>query len=198
MEGHTPEHRPTHAINEKLAEVIATALGSPSMECAAIDEVVDAVEQAVEQALDSLPPQEQARIRRHYEGDRHGSHLVCGLLAAVVEAVAPLADADQRIAEAVVEAALPERAGLLGKLTAELMKRIVARVVQAVGHTTLAKLKALVTLLRACAIAICPAPGSHEAVRENCLKPLAAEQAGDTVRSELEKDPGEEPDDQIT
>jgi hypothetical protein len=192
-----PERRSAHPINKKLAEAIAAALDSPSMESAAVDEIIDAVERAVEQAVDSLPPQERAQIRRHYEGDHHGSHLVCGLLAAVVEALAPLAEADKLIAEAVVDAAIPERAGFLGNLTAELMKQIVSQVVQAVAHTALAKVKALVKLLRGCAVAICPTPEGHEAVRENCLKPLAAEEAGDAVRSELDKDMGEWPSGQI-
>jgi hypothetical protein len=161
------------------------------MESAAVDEVVDAVEEAVKQAVDSLSPQGQARIRRHYEGDSLGGHLVCGLLAAVVEALAPLADADKLISEAVVNAAMPDRSGFLGNLTAELMKRIISRVVQAVAHTALVKVKALVKLLRGCAVAICPTPEGHEAVRENCLKPLAAEVTGDAVRSELDKDMGE-------
>lgn len=167
------------------------------MEIAAVDEVVDAVEEAVKQAVGSLSPQGQAQIRRHYGDGGLDGHLVCGLLAMVVEALAPLADADKLISEAVVDAAIPDRSGFLGDLTAELMKRIVSRVVQAVAHTALAKVKALVKLLRACAVAICPTPEGHEAVRENCLKPLAAEVTGDAVRSELDKGLGEGLRDQI-
>ena len=172
----TPEPTNTTTV---LAESL---LSQGNIEVGISKSVVDAVERAVQDAVADSPPGVRSSLQHGAAG-----HFTCDLLAGAVEALAPLAEVDQTIAESVVDAALPGRVGLADEVAAKLLQKVIARTIGAIGATLLADAKAVVTLLRVSAVVTCPAVPDHKEVRVHCLAPLMGEQAGAAARAALER-----------
>jgi hypothetical protein len=168
------DRAPAHAelwVNDRVAEYIARIVDlDGDVDAAMVSEVADVVQEAVEAAVATLPRRQRKALHREA-----GSHLVCTLLAGAVQVLAPFADADQLIAQAVARAVAPHATSLPEALSARLLQDMVARIVDLAGHTTLAKAKGVVRLMRIAAFALCPAPDHHKAVRGHCLAPLGGE-----------------------
>jgi hypothetical protein len=134
-------------------------------------EVADAAQRVVEAAVADLPRGQQRAVREHAEG-----HLICGLLAVVVQVLAPIAEAESTIGEAVEVIATPKHASVTDIVAAKLLMGIVSWVVEAAGQGVLVKAMAVVKVLRGFAVASCPDVDRHDLVAQECLAPLAGEQ----------------------
>ncbi len=95
----------------------------------------------------------------------------------VVQVLAPVAEAESTIGDAVEAAATPRYATFTDVVAAKSLAGIVSRVVEAAGQGVLVKAKAVVQALRSFAVASCPDVDRHALVAEECLAPLAGERS---------------------
>jgi hypothetical protein len=139
------------------------------------------VQQTVKDAIADLTPRQRQKLRARLSG----WHLICGVLVMVVQALEPFAEADQQIAEALAPLARPHRRGLAEMVTAKVLKKLITRFIQVVGQAAFAKAKAVLKLLRICAIVICPDPEQHPEIRLHCIDPLVGEAVNAAAISQL-------------
>jgi hypothetical protein len=144
-----------------------------------IQEVAGAVQQTVEAAITDLEPVQGQKLR-----DRLGRHLICGVLVMVVQALEPLAEADQQIAEAFTQPTRPHQVDLPEMIVIKLVRGTISRLIQSIGHT-LIQAKAALRLLRICAIAACPDPNRHPEITHHCIAPLTGEAVNAATMSQL-------------
>lgn len=102
--------------------------------------------------------------------------------------LAPTAEAESTIGDAVEAAATPRHATFTDVVAAKLLGGIVSRVVEAAGQGVLVKAKAVVKVLRAFAVASCPNVDRHALVAEECLAPLAGEQVNTLTHLGLDEE----------
>jgi hypothetical protein len=148
---------------------------------AVIDEAADAVADAIAEQLFPDEPKKQARAKP----DLWANHAVCSVLAAMADALDHL----NRLVPELVEDAV--RAQLLARGATELRAEIGGKAAKVIADKLQTALTGgvitdRVEALRYAAIAACPDPERHPAVREYCEKPIAKEFLTTEVRAVLE------------
>lgn len=139
---------------------------------AAATAIADEVDKAVVDSGDSW--RIRSRVRR-----RHG---LCSLLVLAVDGLAPLAEADSLVGDAVADLVVPDTHGFADTVMSEVVSHVVAELVSSALGGQLARAQDVLRALRMLAVAACPAPRRHVELWRSCAAPLAEEMTHTAVR----------------
>jgi hypothetical protein len=171
---HTSSRDMVVTVQRAVTEIIDWLAENPT----AAEQVTAIADLVAEQAVEALKKHGQATSRRELEAN----HFLCGLLAALAEAIDNFRQALDRVPDAVI-AMIIEKSDQLGlnAMAVRVAVRSSWRLIMQLP--VFSQIDNLLRVARIAAVLVCPAPDRHEDVLRNCLYPLG----GDVISAATEK-----------